>query len=150
MYNEATPMPTAKAGTYLNTIIDLLPLFGLAFSIIMLKGLKGLRAAYVGKSLFDRFLNIVWTSFICSCLAVGCAAIAPLLYREAGPNVMVGIVVFIAAGGIRIVDGFIYRHLGIHLIDTTTQTDDDREWGKMSDEDKANAMQAWRDKGEEE
>lgn len=150
MNNGATTMPMAKAGSYINTLIDMLPLFGVAFSIVMLKGLKGLRAAYVGKSMFDRFLNIVWTSFICACLAVGCAMLAPLLYKEVGPNVTLGIVVFISAGGIRIVDGFIFKHLGIHLIDTTTRTADDRAWDRLSDEDKADAMQAWRDKGEDE
>ena len=150
MNHEATAMPMAKASSYINAIIDLLPLFGLAFSIVTLRGIKGLRAAYTGRQPMDRLLNLLWTSFICACFAVGCALIAPLLYKEVGPTGTIGIVVFISAGGIRIVDGFIFKHLGIHLIDTSMQTQDDKDWAEMSNEDKADAMQTWRDKGEDE
>lgn len=152
MNHEANTMPLAKASSYTTAIVDMLPLFGLAFSIVMLKGLKSLRCAYVGKSYMDRFINIIWTSFIGACLSVGCAAITPLLTREGvSESVTVGIVVFVAVCGVRIVDGMLYKYLHIHLIDTTTLTQDDRDWVKMSDEDKADAMQAWRDKeGEDE
>lgn len=150
MNHEATTMPMSKASSYINAIIDMLPLFGIAFSIVMLKGIKGLRMAYTGRTFLDRFLNVVWTAFLCACLSVACAAIAPVLNKEVGPTAMIGIVVFIAVGGIRIVDGLLYKYLGIHLIDTTTQTKDDKDWAEMSNKDKADAMQQWHDKGGDE
>lgn len=139
-----------KAGSYINAIIEMLPLFGLAFSIIFLKGLRGLRSAYTGRSYAARFMNVLWTAFIGSCLAVACAAVAPLVREGIGPDATLGIVVFIAVCGVRIVDGLLYKYLRIHLIDTTTQTADDKAWAGMSDEDKADAMQQWRGKGDDE
>ena len=149
MNHEAVSMPE-KASSYISAIVEMMPLFGLAFSIIFLKGLHGLRSAYTGKSYAARFMNVLWTAFIGSCLAVGCAAIAPLVREGIGPDAAIGIVVFIAVCGVRIVDGLLYKYLNIHLIDTTTQTSDDKEWSRLSDEDKADAMRQWRDKGEDE
>lgn len=145
---EVSTMPAGKAESYINLMVDMLPLFGLAFSIIVLKGLAGIKSAYVGTSMLSRFLNIIWTATIGAIMAVGCAALAPVIYPSIGLDASVGITVLMSVGGLRLVDSMVYKHLGIHLVDSESQSKEDREWADMSEEDKADALKQWHENEE--
>ena len=75
-YTETQVMNTDR-NVYVALFMDFLPLLGLAFTILMLKGLKAVKASYMGETFMARFANIIITSSIGALLAVGCAAVLP-------------------------------------------------------------------------
>lgn len=143
-----SPRPAAS---YVTILFELLPLLGLAFSIGVLRGLKGIKDSYTGTSFFNRFINVVLTSAVGAVFAVGCALLIPLLHTGVDENMMVGVVVFVSLCGVRLVDAIFFKYFGIHVISLDDSDDpDDTEWSKMSPEERHECMKMWRnrDKGE--
>ncbi|MBD5585563.1 MAG: hypothetical protein HDQ88_10810 [Clostridia bacterium] len=143
-----SPRPSAS---YATILLELLPLLGLAFSIGILRGLKGIKESYTGTSFFNRFINVVLTSAVGAVFAVGCALLIPLLHTGVDENMMVGVVVFVSLCGVRLVDAVCYKYLGIHVISADESDDpDDNAWSKMSQEERHECMKMWQDhnKGE--
>lgn len=136
-------MATEKQDAYLSLLLDLLPLFFLAFSIFFVKGLRGLRTSFLGKSFLARFVNVVISSALGGAFAVGCALLLPLLDKGGDPTVMVGVVVFVSIAGVKIVDALLYKKLGVHFIDASETGSADSMWVKMSEEERENCMKQW-------
>lgn len=145
-YTEISDMNTDK-NVYISLFMDFLPLFGLAFTILMLKGLKAIKASYMGETFMSRFVNIVITSSIGAVLAVGCAAVLPLVYPNgANEASMAGIVVFMAVGGVRVVDGLVFKYMGIHLVDSSLISPAESEWLTLSEGERQECLKLWRER----
>lgn len=138
-------MDSLKQGAYISVLMDLLPLFALAFSIFFLKGLKGLRYSMVNKSFIARFVNVIISSALGGVFAVGCALMLPLLDKGSDPMVMVGVVVFVAVAGVKIVDGLLYKKLGVHFIDGSDPDSADSVWVSMNDKEKEDCIKQWQE-----
>lgn len=138
-------MDVKQPNLYLSIFIDLIPLFGLAFSMCVLRGLRGIKDSYLGKSFLSRFMNIILSSVFCAILAVACALILPLVGFSSDPQVMLGVVVFIAVCGLRIVDSTVYKAFGIHIVDPAMHSRADREWEELSPEERDACMKLWRE-----
>lgn len=135
-----------KPVAYISLLQDLLPLFAAAFAIMFAKGVVGLRSGLMGKSLLANFLNVVISSAIGGAFAVGCALLLPLFNMPADAATMLGVVVFIAVAGVKIVDGLLYKKLGVHFIDASDKSSADAAWINMSEEERRECMDAWRHK----
>lgn len=145
-YTE-TPVMNTDKNAYISLFMDFLPLLGLAFTILMLKGLKAIKASYMGETFMARFINIIITSSIGAVLAVGCAAVLPLVYPSgANEASMAGIVVFMAVGGVRVVDGLVFKYMGIHLVDSTLVSPAESEWLTLSDKERQEVLKLWRER----
>lgn len=136
-------METGKGDAYLSILVDLLPLFSLAFSIFFIKGLRGLRTSLMGKTFLAQFINIILSSAIGGAFAVGCALLLPLFDKQANPMVMTGVVVFIAIAGVKIVDGLLYKKLGVHFIDASDDDSADSAWVSMSQAERKECIKQW-------
>lgn len=119
------------AESWVSLLYDYAPLFLLGFTMCMLRGLRGLKASYLGKTFLSKMLNLVIRSSIGAGLAVACALIMPLLKINPDPTTMLGVVVFVSVCGVQIVDGLIYKYMGIHLVDSTGLTEEDAQWQSM-------------------
>lgn len=139
-----------KSSAYLSLLQDLAPLFSLAFSIFFIKGLKGLRAGFLGRTFLARFANIILSSALGGAFAVGCALLLPLFDKGDNPAVMLGVVVFVSIAGVRIVDGLLYKKLGVHFIDISDANSADSAWVNMSEKEREECMDAWRENRKEE
>lgn len=154
MNDVATPMsmpelvPTERAQSYITIMLDFLPLFGVAFGILVMRGIKVVRTAYLGQSPLAKFFGVIFSATIGAALSVGCGAIAPLIYPGASDSTVLGIVVFMSVGGVRVVDGLLYKHLGIHLVDASEQSENDKIWAELTEEEKTYILS--HRKGEEE
>lgn len=145
-YTETQVMNTDR-NVYVALFMDFLPLLGLAFTILMLKGLKAVKASYMGETFMARFANIIITSSIGALLAVGCAAVLPLVYPSgANEASMAGIVVFMAVGGVRVVDGLVFKYMGIHLVDSSLVSPAESEWLALSESERQEALELWRER----
>lgn len=138
-----------KPSAYMSLLWDLAPLFSLAFVIFFIKGMKGLRAGVMGKSFLARFVNVVISSALGGAFAVGCALLLPLIDRGDSPAVMLGVVVFVSIAGVKIVDGLLYKKLGVHFIDVSDGNSADSAWMRMSEKEREECMDAWRETHEE-
>lgn len=139
-----SPRPSAS---YVQILLELLPLLGLAFSIGILRGLKGIKESYTGTSFFNRFINVVLTSAVGAVFAVGCALLIPILHTSVDENMMVGVVVFVSLCGVRLVDAVCYKYLGIHVISASEADDPENiEWSKMSEDERRECMKMWRNR----
>lgn len=136
---------TVKPSDYwLSLLFDYAPLFLLAFFMGMLRGgLKGLRSTYLGKSFISRMFNLVVRSTIGAAMAVGCALLMPLLKIDPDPTTMLGVVVFVSVCGVQIVDGVIYKYLGIHLVDVDA-SQEEAEWRGMDMETRKKVLEIYR------
>lgn len=141
-------MNSTRASSYIALFLDFLPLFGMAFTILMLKGLKVIKASYMGETLMARLFNVILSSAVGAVLAVGCAAVMPLVYPSAGEASMVGITIFMAVGGVRVVDGLVYKHLGIHLVDNSDASHAESEWLSMSRREREECIKLWHNRSE--
>lgn len=142
-------MENIRAGAYLSILIDLFPLMFLAFAIFFLKGLRGLRGGYMGASFFARFTNVVISSALGSALAVGCALLLPLFQHEADPMTMIGIVVFVSVAGVKVLDGIMYKKLGVHFLDISDSASADAEWSRLTQEEKHECLAIYRERVDE-
>lgn len=138
-----------KPSAYISLLQDLLPLFALAFSIFFVKGLTGLRASFMGKTFFARFIGVIISSALGGSFAVGCALLLPLFDKQADPAIMLGVVVFVAVAGVKIVDGILYKKLGVHFIDVSNSDSADAFWMNMSQKERHECMDSWRKTHEE-
>lgn len=136
-------MENLKQGAYISVLMDLLPLFALAFSIFFLKGLKGLRYSMVDRSFLSRFVNVIISSALGGAFAVGCALLLPLLDKRADPTLMVGVVVFVAIAGMKIVDGILYKKLGVHFLDGSDPASADSKWLSLTEREREECMEQW-------
>lgn len=145
IHNGATMLDAEdlRHNSYISLLIEFAPLFLMAFTILMLKGMQSIKAGYMGRSLMGRFLNLVLTSVVGAALAVGCAAIVPMVYPQATPGALVGVTVFMTIGGVRLVDGLAFKHFGIHLVDSTEMNPAQSEWLLLSDTERAQCMKMW-------
>lgn len=132
-----------KPSVYVSLLQDLLPLFALAFSIMFAKGIVGLRSGLMGKSVLANFFNIVISSAIGGAFAVGCALLLPLFNMPTDSATMLGVVVFIAIAGVKIVDSLLYKKLGVHFIDASDKSSADAAWVNMSEEERKECIDAW-------
>lgn len=136
-----------ERNAYLALLFDFAPLLVIAFTVFMLKGLKVVKSSYLGGSLGSRFVNIVITSAIGALLAVGCAALVPVVYPQANAASLFGIVVFLSVGGMRLMDTVLFKYLGIHLVDSTLEvSESDSEWLALSDEEREKCMKMWHER----
>ena len=142
-------MPVAKASAYVDILLDLIPLFALAFSIFFLKGVKGLRKSCMGATGWANFANVIISSAVGGALAVGCALLLPLMDQSADPTVMIGIVVFVSVAGVKVLDGLMYKKLGVRFIDVSDNQSADAEWMQMSQEERQDCLRHWRRKHKE-
>lgn len=138
-----------KAGAYISLLQDLGPLFALAFSIFFVKGLSGLRSSFMGKTFVARFTGIVISSALGGAFAVGCALLLPLFDRQSDPALMLGVVVFVSIAGVKIVDGILYKKLGVHFIDVSDSGSADSAWMNMSQKERQECMDSWHKTHEE-
>lgn len=135
---------SSERNAYLALLFDFAPLLVVAFTVFMLKGLKVVKSSYLGVSIMSRFVNVIITSAIGAMLAVGCAALVPVIYPQANEASLFGIVVFLSVGGMRLMDTVLFKYLGIHLVDSTLEVSkSDSEWAVMSDEDREKCMKMW-------
>lgn len=142
--NRSEVMSSGK-NAYLALLFDFAPLLIIAFTVFMLKGLKAVKSSYLGTSVMSRFVNIVITSAIGAILAVGCAALVPVVYPQANEASLFGIVIFLSVGGMRLMDTVLFKYLGIHLVDSTLEVSkSDSEWLALSDDDREKCMKMWR------
>lgn len=139
-------METGKGEAYLSLLVDLLPLFSLAFSIFFVKGLRGLRTSFMGKTFLARFVNIILSSALGGAFAVGCALLLPLFDKQSDPMIMTGVVVFVAIAGVKIVDGLLYKKLGVHFIDASDDNSADSAWVNMSQKERKDCIDMWQKK----
>lgn len=147
---EAEPVVSAsKPDTYIALLLDLLPLFFVAFSILFLKGVSGLRSSFMRGSFLAQFANVVISSAIGSALAVGCALLLPLFDKNSDPTVMLGIVVFVAVAGVKVIDAILYKKLGVHFIDVSNNHSSDAEWMRMTQDERQACLRSWRETREE-
>lgn len=138
-------MEVKQPNPYLSVFIDLIPLFGLAFSMCVLRGLHGIKDSYLGKSFMARFTNIILSSAFCAILAIACALILPLAGFSSDPQVMLGVVVFVAACGLRIVDSVIYKALGLHIVDPAMFSRAERAWHALSPDEREECIKLWKE-----
>lgn len=143
MYANGRTMNTQTGSSWFSLITDYAPLLLLGFSICMLKGMKGLRMSYMGKTFLARMLGLVIRSCIGAAMAVGCALLLPLLKIDVDQSTMLGVVVFISVCGVQIVDGLVYKYLGIHLVDMTDTTVTDSEWAKLDEIERIKALELY-------
>lgn len=139
-------MPTERANAFTILLLDFLPLFCVAFAILMAKGLNSLRTAYKGGSWFAVLSGVFLSSTVGAALAVGCAALLPLIGLESNDELMMGVTVFMAVGGMRLIDALLQKHLGLRVIDAGDAGDVQSQWAELSPEDKARAMRLWHEK----
>lgn len=137
-------MDVKQPNPYTTIFVELIPLFGLAFSMCVLKGLHGIKDSYLGKSFMSRFMNIILSSAFCAVLAIACALVLPLAGFSSEPQVMLGVVVFVAACGLRLVDAVFYKAFGLHLVDPAMFSRAEREWNELSPEEREECMKLWR------
>lgn len=137
-------MGVAKASAYVDILMDLAPLFALAFSIFFLKGVKGLRSSCMGATGWAHFANVIISSAVGGALAVGCALLLPLFDKSADPTVMIGIVVFVSVAGVKVLDGLMYKKLGVRFIDVSDGNSADSEWMGMSQQERTDCLEHWR------
>lgn len=142
-----TDMEKHKA--YISLLQDLLPLFALAFSIFFVKGLSGLRSSFMGKTFIARFFGIIISSALGGAFAVGCALLLPLFDKQSDPSIMLGVVVFVSVAGVKIVDGILYKKLGVHFIDVSNSDSADSAWMNMNQEERRKCMDNWHKAREE-
>lgn len=133
-----------KHKVYISLLQDLLPLFALAFSIFFVKGLSGLRSSFMGKTLIARFFGIIISSALGGAFAVGCALLLPLFDKQSDPSIMLGVVVFVSIAGVKIVDGILYKKLGVHFIDVSNSDSADFAWMNMNQKERRECMDSWR------
>lgn len=138
-----------KYSAYTALLQDLLPLFSLAFSIFFIKGLAGLRASFMGKTFVAKFASVIISSALGGAFAVCCALLLPLFYRQDDPAVMLGVVVFVSIAGVKIVDGLLYKKLGVHFIDVSDGGSADSAWMSLSQKERRECMDSWRKTHEE-
>lgn len=139
-----------ERNAYLALLFDFAPLLVIAFTVFMLKGLKVVKSSYLGTSFMSRFVNVIITSAIGAILAVGCAALVPLVYPQANEASLFGIVVFLSVGGMRLMDTVLFKYLGIHLVDSTLEVSkSDSEWLTMSDEERDKCMKLWHERSKD-
>lgn len=138
-----------KSSAYISLLQDLLPLFALAFSILFVKGLAGLRSSFMGKTFLARFMGVIISSALGGAFAVGCALMLPLFDKQSDPAIMLGVVVFVAIAGVKIVDGLLYKKLGVHFIDVSNSDSADSFWMGMSQKERQECMDSWRKSHEE-
>lgn len=129
--------------SWFSLITDYAPLLVLGFSICMLKGMKGLRMSYMGKTFLSRIFGLMIRSCIGAVMAVGCALLLPLLKIEVDQSTMLGVVVFISVCGVQIVDGLVYKYLGIHLVDMSDTTIAESAWDKLDESEKLKALELY-------
>lgn len=134
---------------YTSLLQDLLPLFMLAFSIFFVKGLTGLRTSFMGKTFLARFTGVIISSALGGIFAVGCALLLPLFDKQPDPAIMLGVVVFVSVAGVKIVDGILYKKLGVHFIDVSNSDSADSAWMSMSQKERKECMDSWRKAREE-
>lgn len=139
----------SKPSAYVSLLQDLLPLFALAFSIFFVKGLAGLRTSFMGKTFLAKFVGVIISSALGGAFAVGCALLLPLFDKQSDPAIMLGIVVFVAVAGMKIVDGILYKKLGVHFIDVSNSDSADSFWMNMSQKERKECMDNWRKNHEE-
>lgn len=137
-----------KGSVYINLLLEFAPLFGVAFSILMLKGLRSVKASYMGQTIVSRLVNLVLTSIIGAVLAVGCAALLPLIYPQATDAALVGATVVMTIGGVRLMDGLAYKYFKIHLVDSSDMNPADSVWLTLSDRERRECMELWRRRAE--
>lgn len=131
-------------GAYMSLLQDLMPLFSLAFSIFFVKGMAGLRTSFMGKTFAAKFANVVISSALGGVFAVGCALLLPLFDKQSDPSIMLGVVVFVSIAGVKIVDGLLYKKLGVHFIDVSNDNSADAAWMHMSQKERRECMEIWR------
>lgn len=139
-----------RPSTYIALLEDLLPLFALAFSIFFMKGVAALRDGIMGKSLLHRFFGVMISSALGSSFAVGCALMLPLFDKPADSATMLGVVVFVSIAGVKIVDGVLYKKLGVHFLDASNENSVDAAWVNMSQEERQECIDTWRRRGRKE
>lgn len=135
--------PMEKHSAYLSLLQDLLPLFALAFSIFFVKGLTGLRTSFMGKTFMAKFASVIISSALGGSFAVGCALLLPLFDRQSDPATMLGVVVFVSIAGVKIVDGILYKKLGVHFIDASEIGSANSIWVGMSAEERETCIKQW-------
>lgn len=133
-----------KHTAYMSLLQDLLPLFALAFSIFFVKGLAGLRTSFMGKTFLARFTSVIISSALGGVFAVGCALLLPLFDKQPDPAIMLGVVVFVSVAGVKIVDGILYKKLGVHFIDVSNSDSADSAWMNMSQKERQECIDYWR------
>lgn len=138
-----TVQMTTKSNVFISLMLDYLPLFMVGFSICLLKGMAGLRAGYMGKTVLGLIMGLIIKSTVCAALAVGAAMLLPLLHIDPDPTTMLGVVVLVTVCGLQGFDAFIYKKLGIHLVDTTAYTEADTEWASLSEKERRDALEAY-------
>lgn len=139
-----------RHNSYVSVLFEFVPLFMMAFTVLMLKGIQSIKAGYMGRSLMGKFINLVLSSVVGAVLAVGCAALVPMIYPQATPASLVGVTVFMTIGGIRLVDGMAFKHFGIHLVDSSGANPAESEWLLLSDAERVKCMELWhKHKGED-
>lgn len=138
-----------KQSAYVAILQDLLPLFALAFSIFFIKGLTGLRASFMGKTFLAKFVGVIVSSALGGVFAVSCALLLPLFDRQSDPAIKLGIVVFVSVAGVKIVDGILYKKLGVHFIDVSDSDSADSAWMNMTQKERQECMDSWRKTHEE-
>lgn len=145
-------MSAQSNNSWVSLITDYAPLLVLGFSICMLKGIKGLRMSYMGRTFLARIFGLMVRSCIGAIMAVGCALLLPLLKIDVDQSTMLGVVVFISVCGVQIVDGLVYKYLGIHLVDMNDTTVTDSEWAGLNEVEKVKALELYKEsiKGEKE
>lgn len=141
--------PMEKSTAYMSILQDLLPLFALAFSIFFVKGLTGLRASFMGKTFLAKFVSVIISSALGGAFAVGCALLLPLFDKQSDPAIMLGVVVFVSIAGVKIVDGLLYKKLGVHFIDVSNSDSADFAWMNMNQKERQECMDSWRKTHEE-
>lgn len=138
-----------KPTAYTELLQDLLPLFALAFSIFFVKGLSGLRTSFMGKTFLAKFVSVIISSALGGVFAVGCALLLPLFDKQTDPTIMLGVVVFVSVAGVKIIDGILYKKLGVHFIDVSNSDSADSAWMSLSQKERRECMDNWRKTHEE-
>lgn len=133
-----------RHNVFFSLLTDYAPLFILGFSLCFLKGLTGLRAGYMGKTVLAMAAGLIIQSTIGAAIAVGIALLLPLAHINPDPMTMIGVVVFITVCGLRSIDALVYKKLGIHMIDVSSYTKADKAWMELSEEDREKCMEAWK------
>lgn len=149
-YRSELAMPADRVNPFLSLLYEYAPLFFLAFSVLVLRGLRVVKQGYLGKTFLDKFINIVLQSAVGAALAVGCAAVLPVVYPQITPGVMLGATVVMTIGGMKFIDALAYKYFSIHIVDMADMEGPAGEWAAMSAEDRVKCMALWRENNKKE
>lgn len=103
--------------TYIQLLLDVMPLLIIAFGLLVIRGLAYIRKSYLHRSFLDILCNVLFSSAVMAAFAVGVVLCLPLLGVEMTPTAELGLTVFLSAGGMKMFDAIIRKRFGLHVVD---------------------------------